>query len=81
MQSPDPDEEIVTAPLGDVTWCVRFAEANDGLASLRVFPETETRPSEPNVHWDLEARNFDDVPEDLPIKVRTAIYQWMRKRY
>ncbi len=81
MRLPDPDEEILTVSLGDVTWCVRFAEADDGLASLRVFPETESRPNEPNVHWDLAERNFDELPEDLPIRVRTAIYQWMRKHH
>ena len=80
-QTPDPDEEILTVSLDGVTWTAQFATASDELVSVYVFPDTEGRPGEPNLHWDLTTNNFDELPEGLPTKIRTAIYQRMRKRY
>ena len=74
-------QESFTVQLEGTTWLVQFAEASDGVVGLKVFPEAEGAPSEPNVYWNSAARNFDEVPEGLPTRVRTAIYQRMRMGY
>ena len=58
-----------------------FVQADDELASVAGFREAEAPPSEPNVHWDRKLSSFDEVPENLPPKVRDAIYRWMRERF
>lgn len=72
-------DEICRIDVGPTTWVVRCEEVDDELASLLAFREAEVPPSEPNVHWGLARRNFDEVPDNLPTKVRTAIYQRMRE--
>ena len=57
----------------------RQARRAGGHVFLVAFREAEAPPSEPNVQWHLERRNFDQVSENLPSKVRTAIYQRMRE--
>ena len=70
--------ENFTVQLQDTTWLVDFDDASDGVVGLRAFPEGEGAPSEPNVYWDIAARNFEEIPDNLPTRVRTAIYQSMR---
>lgn len=81
MQSTNPDEPILKIPVDGAVWLVCFVEADHELVSVQVFPEAQSGLSQPNVHWDIAARNFDELPEDVPTKVRSAIRQWMSKRY
>ena len=73
-------KDSLTVQQGDTKWLVQVIDASDGVIGMTVFPEAESAPSEPNIYWDIAARNFDETPEGLPTKVRTAIYQWMRTR-
>jgi hypothetical protein len=81
MKPPVSSMESLTVQLAGTAWLVHFAEASDGVVGLKAFPEAERAPSEPNVYWDSAARNFDEIPEGMPTRVRTAIYQSMRMRY
>jgi hypothetical protein len=81
MQSTSPGEQILEVPVDGAVWFVCFVEADHELVSLKVFPEAQSGLSHPNVHWDVAAGSFDELPEDVPMKVRSAIHQWMSKRY
>lgn len=78
MRRPVSSEEKLTVQVDGTTWLVHLGETSEGVVAAKAFPEAEGAPSEPNVYWDLAARNFDEIPDDLPTRVRTAIYQWMR---
>ncbi|RLB63717.1 MAG: hypothetical protein DRI90_06205 [Deltaproteobacteria bacterium] len=78
MNLPVSSKDNFTVQLQGTTWLVDLEEASDGVVGLRAFPEADGAPSEPNIYWDIAARNFEEIPEDLPTKVRTAIYQSMR---
>jgi hypothetical protein len=72
-------DKSLTVELADgTTWLVRVVEVSDGVLALQASPAAEAPPTEPNVYWDTAARNFDEVPDELPTKVRTVVYQWMR---
>ena len=74
---------ILRLAVGANRWIVSFVEADDEIISVCAFASEDDTPvpGEPNVHWDVGSRNFDETPEGLPTRVRTAIYQWMRERY
>ena len=81
MLMPDKGEEICRVDIAGTIWLVQFDQADDELASVTTFCEEEAPPSESNVHWDRKPGSFDEVPEDLPPKVKNAIYRWMRERF
>lgn len=76
-----PEEELFTVPLGEAKWSVRFVDVDGSLVSLRVLVNSGAEPVDPNVYWDKSTSNFDELPDDLPVKVRTAIYRWMKTHY
>ncbi len=76
---PDKGDEICRVDVDGTLWLVRFAEADDELASVVASQETDSPPAEANVHWDRRLKEFDEVPAELPFKVRNAVYRWMRR--
>ena len=70
--------EELTIHIKDEAWLVTIGEPSDGIVALTAFPAKEKAPAESNIYWDIKARSFDEVPDELPTKLSTAIYQRMR---